>query len=133
MTFAANDGFESKEAGSNSFSPTVRLIESVIFERGSDTGLDIITIFDGLGQTLKTFNVAGDGSSGESLVTVSNLNLVGDIFKFQRTGGSGNLEGVRIKELTVSAVPLPASLPFLFAGMGALGIAAKRRRKTSVK
>lgn len=42
-------------------------------------------------------------------------------------GFTGYVESVTVQ---VSAVPLPASLGFLFAGLGGLGIAGRRRRKT---
>ena len=57
-----------------------------------------------------------------------NANATGELKLFHwdhNTNNSGSLRA------TVSAVPLPASLAFLLAGLGALGIAGRRRRQAA--
>jgi hypothetical protein len=45
-------------------------------------------------------------------------------------GGSG--DGFRVKEITVSEVPLPAALPLMAFGLAGLGFVGRRRRKLAV-
>lgn len=107
------------------FSPDVNIIESIIFERLD--GTDDIEIRDGSNGLLASFTV-GNGNANGSLVTVSLSNVAGSSFTFRRTGGTGT-EGVRIRSLTVAAIPLPATLPLLAFAFGGLAFAARRRNK----
>ena len=53
----------------------------------------------------------------------------GDVFGFQFGGSNFDSNNVLTGELTLSEVPLPASVGFVLAGLGALGL-VRRRRKT---
>lgn len=68
------------------------------------------------------FKIGTAGFSGAA-------NAAGELKLFHwdhNTNNSGSIAA------TVSAVPLPASLVFLPAGLGALGVAGRRRRQTPV-
>ncbi|WP_159089270.1 VPLPA-CTERM sorting domain-containing protein [Tateyamaria sp. Alg231-49] len=115
------------------FSAIVNLSAGVFFEHGD--GSEGFDIRDGDSNILGSYSASGDGSGGHSLVTFSNLNLFGDKFTINHTSGSG----IRVNQITVSAipaqlsatslsaVPLPASLPMALMAFAGLGLFSRRR------
>ncbi|MEO0381162.1 MAG: VPLPA-CTERM sorting domain-containing protein [Pseudomonadota bacterium] len=102
-----------------SFSQPIGLLGSVVFEhRGGTERFDIL---DATSTILGSFAISGPG--GSSLVTLSDLDLLGSEFTFRHTSGSG----IRINELTLTAVPLPAALPMLLGAFGGLVLLGRRR------
>lgn len=125
---AGNNRLSGTEALTFSFSSVVELVGSLVYERRG--GTDILSITGG-GVT-ETFTLGQPGGDSTEVLNLSGLGLVGNSFTFQRTGGTGGTSGVRISQLTVAAVPLPATLPLLAFGVGGLVLAARRRKQKAV-
>ncbi|MEL6487161.1 MAG: VPLPA-CTERM sorting domain-containing protein, partial [Pseudomonadota bacterium] len=71
--------------------------------------------------------------NGEVTVDLTGLNVTGSFFKFVSTANPRALGkpdgGVRITSLTVEAVPVPAALPLMAAGIGGLSLMGRRRKR----
>ena len=104
-----------------SFSQSVTLLGGIVFEHRN--GFEMFEILDGDGNILAVQRIMGDG--GSTAVTLDPLNLEGDTFTFRHLSGSG----IRINQLTVTAVPLPAALPMALVAFGGLMLVGRRRRK----
>jgi hypothetical protein len=68
------------------------------------------------------------------LAFLDNLSIFADAVKFTATGvgtGDDGTLNVTAAALTVAPIPVPASFPLLLAGIGALGFAARRKRKSA--
>ncbi|MEP1352965.1 MAG: VPLPA-CTERM sorting domain-containing protein [Tateyamaria sp.] len=112
-----------------SFSQSVKLLSSLVFEHSSD--VEIFEILDGDSNFLAQFRIMGgrggnDNRSSVVAVEMDDLDLVGDTFTFRHTSGSG----IRINQLTVLAtVPLPAAMPMALLAFGGLFVLGRRRKK----
>ena len=113
------------------FSPiTHRLLQAVIFEKGPEeetVDLYIDGVYaetftipsDAAGPTEKAFETFSLGGSG----------LRGEIFAFVGTSPDGEgWRGIRMREISVAAVPLPAGAGLLLSGFGLMAL-RKRRKK----
>ncbi|MEO9575303.1 MAG: VPLPA-CTERM sorting domain-containing protein [Tateyamaria sp.] len=116
----SNDG--NSESLTFSFSRTLTLLGSIVFEHRG--GVEWFEILDGDSNVLSSQRIMGDGTSS-SLVDVSDLNLEGDTFTFRHLSGSG----IRINQLTVTSVPLPAAMPMALLAFGGLLVMGRRRKK----
>ena len=65
----------------------------------------------------------GSGVIVDDGFTTLDIGLTGTIFQFRHTFG----EGMRISDLSVNAVPLPAAVWMFLSGLAMLGFAGKRR------
>jgi len=113
-------------------SGTAGLFSSVVFGAGTykvDVGLlgsgrntsETVTI--SLGSWSVVIGPIGSGADASSSWTFSTN---GGSLSFQNAGGD-NI-GAILTDVTVSAIPLPAGLPLLVAGLGALGFMSRRRK-----
>lgn len=73
--------------------------------------------------TLGPINTFDDASNSWTFTTT------GGAIGFSNAGGDN--VGAILTGVTLSAVPLPATAPLLLAGLGLIGAAAKRRRKSA--
>jgi len=85
-----------------------------------------------VGNTFSTVGFMGDAAGTDSFAS-GPLNLVaGQTYTFSATNAGvttvGHLYGLSFEKVTMSPVPLPAGLPLLVAGLGALGLIGRRRR-----
>ena len=113
------------------FSPNVSVVSSLVFERG-DQNEDFIVFDDTNTQVGGTFTVLGGGAGNSTqLFDLSALNIVGSFFTIVGIDSGGGNRGVRIAELTVTPVPLPAALPLFAGGLGLLGLLGWRRKRAS--
>jgi len=101
-------------------------------------------IFDFDGNSLEQFDITGDApitsppATPGGLIPMNNYGefrgftrTTADIFRFEFTGGNN----IVLDDLTLSGyvppaavIPLPAGLPLLLAGLGALGLVRRRKR-----
>ncbi len=116
------------------FNPIVELVQSVIFE--SRTGTDTVQIknlADGSTAVFDIVDLNGNGNPKLFAFDLTSLgqgfNNIGSSFEFTVLSASGSNPGVAIQSITVAAVPVPASLPMVLAGLGAFGL--MRRRKAA--
>ena len=59
--------------------------------------------------------------------------LTGNLWAIAAGGADGNFDGFKIAQLTVSAVPEPATWAMMILGMGAVGFAMRSRRAKATK
>lgn len=89
-------------------------------------------VFDEInGGLLELLKVLGDGFSvvkGTS-ISLGYLTVGTDFAAGLLSAGSTTMSLVRIDDPVPAPVPLPATLPLLAAAMGAVGLAARRRRR----
>lgn len=86
-------------------------------------------VFSNLGSILPDVDLALENDFATFVESDLNGNAVGIsslTFDFERS--SGAIDGLTFE---VAAVPLPASLPLLFAGLGGLGLVARRRKNAA--
>ena len=102
-------------------------VDSVMFDYGFGDPGDVATlsVFDPMGGLLGTTLLTSD--SGVVAADLSSFGTIGSIF-FDNTAatGAGYAYGNISYELA-AAVPLPASLPLILAGLGGLALARRRR------
>ncbi len=132
----ANDQSENRLGGDNEaivfvFDPAVTILQSVAFETGG--GVDTVSIFDGNDNFITSFDVANNNANNNGYVTVDLTDVTGSVFKFVSTANPrapGKPDGgIRITSLTVEAVPVPAALPLMAAGIGGLSLMGRRRKR----
>lgn len=105
------------EALALSFDSGVQLTEMVIDSNGNT----IIDVFDYMTETfLGTIDFTG---AGVKTVDLTALGFTGGSFVFQRGIGSTFF----LSELSVAAIPLPGGAVLLLGGLGALGVARRRK------
>ncbi|MEM6373872.1 MAG: VPLPA-CTERM sorting domain-containing protein [Pseudomonadota bacterium] len=121
MGTGLSNGTVINESLTFAFSPAVTLLSSIVFEHRD--GVENFDILDADGLVLGSFAL-DNGRNNSSRQTISNLNFVGSEFTIRHTSGSG----IRISELTVAAVPLPAGLPLALVRFGGLALVARRRK-----
>lgn len=119
------DGFGSNDILIFEFSRSVRLNE-VIFEN-VDNNDDFVFYTPDQSPNAAQFDIFNpipfdtDGDEG-----LFSFNFVGTTFGIGAIGFNDNF---RVSQLNVSAVPLPAGLPLLLAGLGAFGLVRRRKAK----
>lgn len=95
-----------------------------------DTNGITVEIFNGIMLT-QNF-ISSDTSDWMEQVIGFNVGAgVGDLTLRFAAGGNADEIGGLIDTVSISAVPIPAALPLLLTGLGALGFASWRRRKTA--
>lgn len=110
------------------FSPAVTVLSTLVFERGNQDE-DFIIFDDTNTQVGGTFTISG-GANSTQFFDLTAFNIVGKFFTIVGLeSGSGN-RGVRIAELSVTPVPLPAALPLFAGGLGLLGLLGWRRKRS---
>ncbi|MEP1198383.1 VPLPA-CTERM sorting domain-containing protein [Tateyamaria sp.] len=104
------------------FSRSLTLLGSIVFEHRG--GMEMFEILDGDSNVLAVRRIMGDGNNS-STVELDDLDLVGNTFTFRHLSGSG----IRINQLTVTSVPLPAAMPMALLAFGGLFVLGRRRKK----
>jgi hypothetical protein len=93
------------------------------------------TLDFGLGSNLFSLAIPAGGIASLTPYSVTFLALATEtvslFFEGQGIDNQGPVLDNVLLEQNVSAVPVPAALPLLAAGLGALGFVARRRRKTA--
>jgi hypothetical protein len=93
------------------------------------------TLDFGLGSNLFSLAIPAGGIASLTPYSVTFLALATEtvslFFEGQGNDNQGPVLDNVLLEQNVSAVPVPAALPLLAAGLGALGFVARRRRKTA--
>lgn len=100
------------------FSQEVSLVSAIVLERRS--GFEQFDILDGMNNILGSYTLSGPGSSFQ---TLSGLDFTGSIFAIRHTSG----DGIRLRSLEITTMPIPASLPLLAAALGLFGFLSRRR------
>ncbi|MEP0961136.1 MAG: VPLPA-CTERM sorting domain-containing protein [Roseobacter sp.] len=119
------DGSGSNDILVFQFSSAVRLTE-IIFESVSNND-DFVFYTPGQSPNAAQFDILNpipfdiDGDEG-----LFATNFTGTTFGI---GAFGDNDDFRVSKLTVAAVPLPAGLPLLMAGLGAFGFMSRRKKK----
>ena len=109
------------------FSKNAILDMATVFELGG--GSNDVEVEDGSGNLLLSFD-ATDGANTDSFFQATPGGLIeGTVFVFSLTNsdGSASQRGIRLTELDVSIIPLPAGGLLLLAGLGGLAIVRHRR------
>lgn len=111
------------------FDRDVRLNSLLIHEAGGQD--ESFQLFGANNQLLSSFVVSGAGGRRGDLF--DGLGLVGSSFTLVGTdpNGAGN-RGIRLRAVTVSAVPLPGALGLALGGLAVLGGLAWRRRAQGI-
>ncbi len=108
---------------------TAMVIESIWLNSNHDGGGILGTVWEIGGVVYDFTSMVADSVSGTGDVRIDlgiKLNM-GDVLSLKGVSGPNSY----ISALAVSAVPLPAPALMLIAGIGALGAAARRRRKSA--
>ncbi|TCS59814.1 putative secreted protein [Primorskyibacter sedentarius] len=133
VSYGAEEHFAAGgEALAFDFSPiTHRLLQAVIFEKGpEDETVDLY--IDGV--YAETFTIPSDATDGPvdrsfETFSLSASGLRGEVFAFVATSpDSEGWRGIRMREISVAAVPLPAGAGLLLTGFGLMAL-RKRRKK----
>jgi hypothetical protein len=104
--------------------------EAVQLEYSVNGGLNWL----GLGDYIAYAEESGNPFDTVGLAFLDNLSIIANAVRFTATGignGDDGTLNVTAAALTVAPVPVPASFPLLLAGIGALGFAARRKRKAA--
>lgn len=99
-------------------------VEKLTFEVGGfQTGDRVrVSIFDGTGDVAGKVNILRGG-----LFDLSGFGTISALF-FDDRSSSGGVSYGNVSFDAVAPIPLPASLPLLLAGIGAIGFARKKRK-----
>ncbi|WP_306141737.1 VPLPA-CTERM sorting domain-containing protein [Roseibium sp. MMSF_3412] len=118
-------------SGFNGFFPLEMLAWSPLQSLGSDPFPELSAIDPAGNMDFNVFFTADDGSTFLSLITTATAFKTGAFATIGANPG-GTFDQVTLNGVAVptTAVPLPAALPMLLAGVGGLAI-MRRRRKTS--
>jgi hypothetical protein len=142
-----DSGLERAEAVVVTFTEAVRVfgfagLLAYVTTRGSN-GEDVQLEYSNDGKNWAVAGVAkgvapiGNGFDTVGLASLSFAKAIkGKAFRFKAIGAADGTSpsadiNVTAGALTVAPVPVPASLPLLLAGLGALGWAARRKRKAA--
>lgn len=102
--------------------------ETVILEYSNDGGS---SWFD-YDEAVANYNTAGGTFDTVGLAFLENLSVIANAVRFTAGGDGDDIDtNVTAAGLIVAAVPVPASFPLLLAGIGALGFAARRKRRNA--
>lgn len=104
--------------------------EAVQLEYSTDGGSSWL----GLGTYIAYALESGSPFDTVGLAYLENLSIIANAVRFTATGTGAGDDGslnVTAAALTVAPVPVPASFPLMLAGIGALGLAARRKRKSA--
>ena len=83
----------------------------------------------GVGGTPGTWNLSGGGTNVMQLAATL---IAGGQYEFSFTGSNPNNSGVANGNVTVSAVPEPATWAMMLIGFGGLGLAMRSRRRPAL-
>ena len=113
-----------------------QLANQIFDTAGNFTGgsifLTLANIYDGGTEENNNLGAAFNGRGGNPTDTMNGVQLVGDISFLlgepTAVGGTVSSIGTDVLRIDISVVPVPAALPLLLGGIGALGLLRRRRR-----
>lgn len=99
---------------------------------GGSIFLTLANIYDGGTEENNNLGAAFNGRGGDPTDTMNPIQLVGDVSFLlgepTAVGGFVTAIGNDVLQIDISVVPVPAALPLLLGGIGALGLIRRRRR-----